>query len=98
MKLTEDVEYKQFLVNSLVRYFPDVDFHLLGQTAFAVLRERNAGKITADFVECVRLRLLGIKRIAARLDHSRHSDNDRWSYSHDPSLGHRSNPSTEEAL
>lgn len=54
MKLSHDTEYKQFLVNSLVPHFPDVDFHLLALTAFSVMREREEGEIMGDFVERVR--------------------------------------------
>lgn len=57
MKLTHDTEYKQFLVNSLVPHFPDVDFHLLALTAFSVMRERDSGEITMDFLERVRVKL-----------------------------------------
>lgn len=90
MQLSQEVEYKQFLVNSLVRFFPDVDYHLLGLTAFAVLRERDAGNITVDFVERVRAKLLETKKGSVLFGHARQNDNEQWSCSHDPTQDHHS--------
>lgn len=66
MNLSADTEYKQFLVNSLVRFFPDVDFHLLAMTAFSVMREREAGEITVEFVERVRMKLKDAEHVTSQ--------------------------------